>query len=113
MSFAWRDAGLVIALTCIGVGADAFLKIASGQPKPFWNRWFVFGLLASAGFAAVWVLLMQTMKLATAGVVYAVTSALLLACVGVLFFGEKLSGTESTGAIMAILAVVLLSRISG
>lgn len=112
MSFVWKSAMLVLALSLIGVGADTLLKLASHQPKPFLNRWFFLGLLCSAGFAAVWVLLMQTMKLATAGVVYAVASALLLVFVGVVFFGEKLTGIESTGVVMAMFAVVLLARLT-
>jgi multidrug transporter EmrE-like cation transporter len=112
MGIAWKSLGLVVALAVVGVGADAFLKMAGLQAKPFWNRWFLLGLTCSMGFAVIWLLLVQTMKLATAGVVYAVTSTLLLVCVGVVFFGERLSGAESTGVVMAVLAVVLLGRLA-
>ncbi len=112
MSFGWKSAVLAVALSLLGVGADTLLKLASAQAKPFWNRWFLLGLVCTGAFAMVWVLLMQTMKLATAGVFYAVTSALLLVCVGIFMFGEKLTGAESTGIVMALFAVVLLGRLA-
>ncbi|MGH8175115.1 MAG: SMR family transporter [Steroidobacter sp.] len=112
MGFAWKGALLAIALSCVGVAADTLLKLASTQHRPFWNGWFFLGVLCTAGFAVVWVLLMQTMKLATAGVIYAVTSALMLVCIGIVFFGEKLNGAESTGVVMALMAVVLLGRLA-
>ena len=56
----------------------------------------------------LWVLLMQRMRLGAAGVFYAVASALLLVCIGVVFFGEKLTVAETAGVVMALSAVVLL-----
>lgn len=47
------------------------------------------------------------MKLATAGVIYGVTSAVLLCLIGVLFFGEKLSALECAGVATATLAIIL------
>jgi multidrug transporter EmrE-like cation transporter len=111
MGFAWKGALLVLALSCVGAGADTLLKLASAQPRPFWNRWFLLGVASSVLFASIWVLLMQSMKLATAGVAYAVASALLLVCIGVLFFGEKLNMGEATGVAMALAAVALLGRL--
>lgn|SRR5512138_220626 len=112
MGFGWKSALLALALSCIGVTADTLLKLASTNAKPFWNRWFFLGLVCTGAFAVVWVLLMQAMKLATAGVFYAVTSALLLVFVGIFMFGERVTGAESTGIIMALFAVVLLGRLA-
>jgi len=53
------------------------------------------------------------MKIATAGIVYAVSSALLLVLVGVVCFGERLTASEVTGVAMALGAVVLLGRLTG
>jgi multidrug transporter EmrE-like cation transporter len=55
---------------------------------------------------------MQNMKIATAGVFYAATSALLLVAIGTLFFGERLTPGETTGVVMAACAVVLLGRVA-
>ncbi len=113
MSFSWKSAALVLVLSCIGVTADTLLKLASSAPKPFWNRWFLLGLAATFGFAVVWILLMQSMKLATAGVFYAVISMLMLVCVGIVLFGERVTGLESTGIVFAVFAMILLGRTAG
>jgi drug/metabolite transporter (DMT)-like permease len=107
-----RTLSLLMGLSCIGVCADTLLKLASEQARPFWNVWFVLGLACSAAFAVLWMLLVQTMKLAVAGVFCAVLSALLLVVVGMLLFEERLSGGESAGIAMAVISVVLLSRVS-
>ena len=71
------------------------------------------GCVLTAAFAVGWVFLMQSMKIATAGIVYAVSSALLLVLVGVVCFGERLTASEVTGVAMALGAVVLLGRLTG
>lgn len=109
---AWKSALVVLLLACVGVAADGLLKLASMQPRPVWNRWFALGLTCTAAFAMLWMLLMQQMKLSTAGVAVAVTSALLLVVMGVGFFGEKLDAGETTGVVMAIAAVALLGRLN-
>jgi multidrug transporter EmrE-like cation transporter len=106
----WKSAALAIVLTLLGVGADTLLKLASASRTPFWNRWFALGVLTSFAFAVTWVFLMQTVKLATAGVFYAVASALLLVAVGTFFFDERLTPGETAGVAMAATAVVLLGR---
>ena len=103
---------LAIGLSILGVTADTLLKAASQQPQPFLNPWFILGCLTTLSFAVGWVFLMQVMKLGTAGVLYAVSSSLLLVVVGYLVFGERLSSAEVTGVAMAIGAVFLLGRIT-
>ena len=67
-------------------------------------------MLISGAFAALWVLLVQSMKLATAGIICAATSMLLLVAVGVMCFGERLNAAESAGVVMALIAMILLGR---
>ena len=107
--------GMILALVLSGVGvaADAVLKIASAREHPLITGWFALGCALTAAFAVGWVFLMQTMKIATAGIVYAVASALLLVLIGVIFFEERLSASEVTGVAMALGAVLLLSRLTG
>jgi multidrug transporter EmrE-like cation transporter len=112
MSHDWKGLLLALIATVIGVSADALLKLASAERAPFWNRWFLAGCVLSGGFAVVWVLLMQSMKIATAGVFYAATSALLLVAIGTVFFGERLTPSETTGVVMAACAVLLLGRVT-
>jgi multidrug transporter EmrE-like cation transporter len=53
---------------------------------------------------------MKYLKLATISVVYSVSMVLLLTAVGVVFFGEELSYSEMAGLVMAVGALVLLTR---
>jgi drug/metabolite transporter (DMT)-like permease len=108
----WKSMLLAVVLSLVGAAADGVLKVASVQSRPFWNRWFFLGLLVSGAFAILWVLLVQSMKFATAGIICAMTSMLLLVGIGVVCFGERLSEAESTGVVMALLAVVLLGRVT-
>ncbi|HTJ19011.1 MAG TPA: SMR family transporter [Steroidobacteraceae bacterium] len=113
MTVEFRSLALAIALSGVGVAADAVLKLASSRTHPFLTEWFVLGCVLTAAFAVGWVFLMQSMKIATAGIVYAVSSALLLVLVGVVCFGERLTASEVTGVAMALGAVVLLGRLTG
>lgn len=103
--------GLATALSILGAAADTFLKAASHQPQPFLNLWFILGALATMAFAIGWVFLMQVMKLGTAGMLYAVSSSLLLVAAGYLIFGERLTTAEITGVAMALGSFVLLGRL--
>jgi drug/metabolite transporter (DMT)-like permease len=104
-------AALAIGLSVLGVTADTLLKAASQHSHPFLNAWFVLGCLSTLAFAVGWVFLMQVMKLGTAGVIYAVTSSLLLVAVGYLVYGERLNSAEITGVAMAVGAFFLLGRL--
>lgn len=104
--------GLVLALSVIGVLADSVLKHASSQRNVVFSKWFFLGLLLSFTFAIGWLFLMRFMKLATAGVLYGVLSALLLCFIGVVFFNERLSSTEIAGVAAATLAIILLGSVA-
>jgi drug/metabolite transporter (DMT)-like permease len=108
-----RGLTLALFLSIVGVAADAVLKVASAREHPLLTGWFALGCALTGVFAIGWVFLMQTMKIATAGVVYAVASALLLVLIGMVFFEERLSASEITGVAMALGAVVLLGRLTG
>ena len=113
MTVEFRSLVLALVLSGVGVTADAVLKLASSRPHPFLTGWFVLGCTLTAAFAIGWVFLMQSMRIATAGIVYAVSSALLLVVVCVVLFGERLTPGEVTGVAMALGAVVLLGRLTG
>jgi len=104
--------GIVIAVlvSITGVIADSLLKSASRQTHMIANRWFFGALALTVAFSFGWLVLMRHMKLATAGAIYAVLSATLLAIIGVIFFEERLSPAEVTGIGMAVGSVILLSR---
>lgn len=101
---------IAIAVSLVGIGADSMLKAASQQPSAVANRWFVAGIGLTILFALGWLVLMRYMKLSTAGALYAVASATLLAIIGVVFFDERLTAAEITGVGMAVGSVALLAR---
>jgi drug/metabolite transporter (DMT)-like permease len=106
--------GIIIAvsLSLLGVVGDFFLKNASNNESSLNNYWFIFGLVTLASTAFGWVYVMKYLKLATIGVIYSVSTIVLLALVGVAFFQESLNPYEIVGILMAISSLVLLSSFS-
>ncbi|MGH8002400.1 MAG: EamA family transporter [Brasilonema sp.] len=103
---------IAIALSSLAVLGDIFLKIASKNENPLKNHWFIFGLVVLASTAFGWVYIMKYLKLATIGVVYSVSTVVLLALVGVTFFKETLNPNEIVGLLLAVASLVLLSTFS-
>ena len=76
---------LVLALSVAGVLADAALKVASGKANATSSGYFIIGAIIYALTAFGWVWAMRHLKLAQLGAFYSVSTALLLAVVGVVF----------------------------
>jgi len=104
--------GIVIALSLLGVTGDYFLKIASDSHNSLKTYSFFFGLFVLGSTAFGWVYTMKYLKLATIGVIYSVSTVVLLALVGVIFFQESLNPYEIVGILLAIASLVLLSAFS-
>jgi len=102
----------VIALSSLGVIGDYFLKVASNDEISLKTSWFFIGLLILASTAFGWVYVMKHIKLATLGVVYSVSTVLLLAFVGVILYQESLNPYESGGKVLSIASLILLSAFS-
>lgn len=94
----------------VGIVGDYFLKKASAADNPLFTWPFAVGLCLYSSTAFAWVFVMRELKLATIGVIYSVCMILLLTSMGAVFFEETLSRSEVLGIILAIAAVVLLSR---
>jgi small multidrug resistance pump len=103
----------IVAAVMSGVGilGDYFLKRASSDTNPLASWTFALGLALYASTAFAWVFVMRHLKLATIGVIYSVCMILLLAGMGVFFFGESLSRTEMLGIVLAIASILLLARV--
>ncbi len=80
---------LVLALSVAGVLADAALKVASGKTNLTSNGYFLTGAVIYGLTAFGWVWAMRHLKLAQLGAFYSVSTALLLAVVGVVFFRRR------------------------
>jgi multidrug transporter EmrE-like cation transporter len=103
---------VTIGFSVVGVIGDYFLKLASGEERSLRSPWFYIGFAVYASTAFGWVFVMKHLKLATIGVVYSVSMVVLLTAIGVVFFRESLNYYEMAGLVMAIGALVLLSRFS-
>lgn len=100
---------VTILLSAVGVLADYFLKLASDQAQSIQTRNFVLGFVIYSSTAFGWVFVMKHIKLASIGVVYSVSTALLLTALGVLVFKEALKWQEYVGVAMAVGSILLLS----
>jgi len=100
----------IILLSGIGVLGDFFIKL-SGQGSKFMDvKIFLIGLLVYALTAFGWFYVMKHIKLSSLGVIYALSTVLLLVAVGVFYFHEKLNVIEIIGIFTAVLSLILLSR---
>jgi drug/metabolite transporter (DMT)-like permease len=97
-------------MSAVGIAGDYFLKRASERENPLLTGWFLAGLVLYASTAFAWVYVMRHLKLATIGVIYSVSMVLLLAGMGLFFFGESLSRTEVAGIVLAVASLYLLAR---
>jgi drug/metabolite transporter (DMT)-like permease len=107
-----KQVALLVAagLAGLGVLADYFLKLASEREQIAHTAWFWIGLGVYAGMAGGWVYVMRHLSFAEIGIVYSVTTVLLLTLVGVVVLHETLHGYEMLGAAMAVGSLFLLAR---
>jgi drug/metabolite transporter (DMT)-like permease len=101
---------VTICFSVIGVLGDYFLKLASAREHSLRTGWFYLGFALYASTAFGWVFVMKHLKLASIGVLYAVSLVLLLTAVGVVLFRESLNYLEMTGIVFAVISLVLLMR---
>jgi len=101
---------LIVALAALTVLADYFLKISSLEVRPFQTKSFLFGAILYAVSAFGWVIMFRHTKMSTIGVIYSLSTVLMLAVLGVFLFNESLNQYEVTGIAFAVASIVLLSR---
>jgi multidrug transporter EmrE-like cation transporter len=103
----------IVVLGAVGVLGDIFIKRAASSGHQVDLRFFAAGLGVYAATALGWLLVMKSVKLATIGPVYALSTTLLLTFAGVAIFGERLRPAEVAGLGFAVVAIALLSRFGG
>jgi drug/metabolite transporter (DMT)-like permease len=103
-------AALVVGLSAVGVFADILIKYGADRPEPFVNRIFYAGSVIYGLTAVGWVVALQHLKLATVGVIYGVSTVLLLALGGWALFEETLRPVEWIAVAMGTISIVLLWR---
>lgn len=110
MDRTWLAVLVTVGFSAFGVLGDYFLKRASERPYPVGTGVFALGFAVYASTAFGWLFVMRHLKLATIGVVYSVSMVVLLTLVGWLAFGETVSRSEAVGLVLAVAALVLLTR---
>ena len=107
-----KHVALLVAAGLAGVGvlADFLLKLASQREISRHSVWFWLGISVYAGMGGGWVYVMRHLSFAELGIVYSVTTVLLLTVVGVVVLRETLHAYEMLGAAMAIGSLFLLAR---
>jgi drug/metabolite transporter (DMT)-like permease len=98
-----------ILISAITVCGDFFVKKAS-LLNNVWNRWLLIGGIIYGLTAIGWVYALRFAKLSTFGVIYCVSSVILVVFLSVLVFHEKLSTLEIFGICLGILSLILLYR---
>lgn len=99
---------LLVLLSGFGVLGDYFLK-KGGQNGIEW-KYVALAALIFGSTAMGWFLVYRRFELSSAGVIYGVTTALLLVIMGVVFFKENVNGYEKLGIAFALLSLLLLGR---
>jgi drug/metabolite transporter (DMT)-like permease len=97
-------------LAAVGVLADYLLKLASSHTVSVKSWWFWLGLAVYASMAGGWVYVMRHLSFTELGIVYTVSTMLLLVLVGTLVLKETLHDYEAVGVAMALGSLFLLAR---
>lgn len=101
----------IIFLSILTVLGDFFIKLGADSGKSvFQSKWFFAGALLYALSAFGWFYVMKYVKLSSLGVLYSITTALLLVAVGVFYFKESLNLYEVLGVVVALGSIFLLAR---
>ena len=101
----------VIGLAGVGVLGDYFIKLAGDGNKYIYYHWFFAGMITYAITAIGWFFVMKHIKLSTLGVLYSLTSVILLVLVGAFVFKEHLNAYDVVGIILGIASILILSRV--
>jgi len=96
----------IVASTLFG---DYLIKLASDEDGGLASLRFVFGMVLYGLPAIGWFFLMRSHSLAAIGVLYSVTTLLLLAALGTIVFKEAFGTREIFGLSLAVAAVVVMT----
>ncbi len=101
---------ILIGITSVTIIADVFLKKASLLPSYSGWQLLIVGAIIYAISAFGWFFAMRYIKLSTLGVIYSISTVIILTIISVYYFEEKISTAEIVGIFMAISSLVLLAR---
>lgn len=101
---------IIVALSIFGVVGDYCLKMANAADGSINGKWLTLAVLIFGSLTFIWLFVFRHAKLAQIGIIYAITTAICLALLGVFFFGEKLNTSEIVGLMGGMSCILLLSR---
>ena len=100
----------VILLAGIGTLGDFFIKLSGSGSKYMLYQPFIIGMFIYALTAVGLFYVMKHIKLGTLGIFYSLTTIILLAIIGAVFFKEQFNTYDIVGMALGILSIILLSR---
>ena len=106
MSEAKIAMGIVVLFSAMTVVADVLIKKAADQ-NHLGSIFFIGGAAIYGLSAFGWFYALRSMKLATLGGVYSLSTVVMIALAGVFIFGEKLSLLEYAVLTIAVLAILV------
>lgn len=101
---------ILFAVTMTTLFGDYCIKVASGRQDGLFSKTFVLGAILYSIPAIGWYYLMKNNSLAMLGVLFSVSTVILLAALGVFVFKEAFGWREGVGITLAVLAVVVMSH---
>lgn len=104
---------LIVALAVTLGAGNHFLQLASLESRALTKKWFFIGCAIYMLSAVGGVVALRHLKLATVGVVCALSTVLLPTLLGAFAFGESLNRYEVAAIIPAAVSISLLWRFGG
>ncbi len=101
---------VVVLLAGFGVVGDFFIKLSGGGSEYVRYKYFFSGVFVYALSSAGWFYVMKNIKLSSLGIIYSITTAILLTLLGVLFFKEQLDRYDIIGIFLGIISIVILTK---
>ena len=99
-----------VLLSVVTVIGDSLVKKASlGASFPGMGL-LILGAIVYGLTAFGWFFVMRRLKLSTVGVLYSVSTAVLLVLISVFYFKEKISLPEIIAIFLAIVSLIILAR---
>jgi len=100
---------IVLAFSVLTVIADILIKRASDKSQLL-SISFAVGALIYGLSAFGWFYALKSLKLATLGGIYSLTTVVLIVLSGVVFFGERLNTAEYAVVVMSLISIAALWR---
>lgn len=102
----------VLSVSALCLIGDYFLKLAGSGKEYIDVKLFIVGTVVYGAAATGFFFGMKHLNLATVGVYYSLSTILFMAALGYFAFGETLSAREAAGVGLALVSMLLLSRVA-